>query len=94
MPDVSHLQPPDQLEFDVAGAERVEQASPFAEQDRHEMDLHLVEQPGLQQRLRRSGTVHHHGAIARRCPGLLDAGFDVGDEPRAARGRRSPPRSP
>jgi hypothetical protein len=61
MRHVSRLLPPDQLEFDVAGAERVEQASPFAEQDRHEMDLHLAEQPGPQQRLRRSGAVHHHG---------------------------------
>src|SRR6266568_772931 len=34
---------PDQFEFDVAGAKRVEQTSPSAEQDRHEVDLHLVE---------------------------------------------------
>jgi hypothetical protein len=30
-------------ELDVVGAERVEQSSPAAEQDLHEMDLHLVE---------------------------------------------------
>jgi hypothetical protein len=49
------------------------------------MDLHLVEQPCQQQRLRRAGTVHHHGTIARRGPGPPGAVFDVGDEPRAAR---------
>jgi hypothetical protein len=43
MRHVPRLQLPDQFEFDVAGAKRVEQASPSAEQDRHEMDLHLVE---------------------------------------------------
>jgi len=79
------LQSPNQFEFDVVGAKRVEQTPPSAEQDRYEMDLHLVEQPGPQRRLRRAGTVHHHGAIARRGPGLLSAVFDVGDELRTAR---------
>src|SRR6266496_1307822 len=79
------LQSPNQFEFDVVGAKRVEQTPPSAEQDRHEMDLHLVEQPSPQQRLRHAGTVHHHGAIARRGPGLLSAIFDVGDELRTAR---------
>src|SRR5580658_1196765 len=40
---VPRLQPPGQFEFDVAGAERVEQTSPSAEQDRDEMDLQLVQ---------------------------------------------------
>jgi cytochrome P450 len=43
MRHVPGLQPPNQFEFDVAGAERTEQRSPSAEQDRHQMDLHLVE---------------------------------------------------
>ena len=63
----------------------LEQASSLSEQDRHEMDLHLVELPCPKQRLRRAGTVHHHGTVACRGPGLLSALFDVGDEPRAAR---------
>jgi hypothetical protein len=79
------LQPPHQFEFDVVRAKPVEQASPPAEQDRHEMDLHLAEQPRPQQRLRRAGTVHHHVATARCGPGPLGAVFDVGDELRAAR---------
>jgi hypothetical protein len=37
------FQPPNQFEFDVVGAQRVEQASPGAEQDRHEVDLQLVQ---------------------------------------------------
>jgi hypothetical protein len=37
------LQSPNQFEFDVVGAKRVEQTPPSAEQDRYEMDLHLVE---------------------------------------------------
>jgi hypothetical protein len=63
---VPSLQLSDQLELDVTGAERIEQAPPPAEQDRDEMDLHLVEQPRPQQRLRRAGPVHHHGTTARR----------------------------
>ena len=42
---VSRVQSPNQFEFDVVGAERAEQRSASAEQDRDEMDLHLVEQP-------------------------------------------------
>jgi hypothetical protein len=36
------VQSSSQFEFDVVGAKRVEQASSSAEQDRYEMDLHLV----------------------------------------------------
>src|SRR5207237_907598 len=75
----------DEHELDVVGTERVEQPPASAEQDRHEVDLHLVELPGPQQRLRRTGPVYHHGTIACRRPGLPGAGLDVGDEPRAAR---------
>ena len=56
VPEMRHVPPlksANQLEFDVIGAEQVEQTSPPAEQDRYEMDLHLVEQTGPQQRLRR-----------------------------------------
>ena len=58
VPEMGRIVPrqsPDQFKFDVVGAERVEQPSPAAEQDRREMDLHLVELPCLQQRLRRAG---------------------------------------
>jgi hypothetical protein len=46
VPQVRHVpcfQPPDQFEFDVAGAKRAEQRTPSAEQNRHEMDLQLIE---------------------------------------------------
>jgi hypothetical protein len=46
VPQMRHVPPlksPNQLEFDVIGAEQVEQTSSSAEQDRYEMDLHLVE---------------------------------------------------
>src|SRR5580704_156800 len=49
------------------------------------MDLHLVQQPGPEQRLRGTGPVHHDGPAAGRGPGLRGAVRGVGDEPGAAR---------
>jgi hypothetical protein len=42
MGHVPRLQSPSHFEFDVVGA-GVEQPPPSADQDRHEMDLHLIE---------------------------------------------------
>ena len=48
----------------MAGAKRVEQGPPALEQDRDDVNLQFVEQPGPQQGLRRAGPVHHHSTIA------------------------------
>ena len=74
----------DQVELDVLRRQVVEQPSPLPEQDRYDVQLHLVELPGPQQRLRRPGPVHHHVAVPRRLAGLRGALAHIGDVADAA----------
>ena len=68
-------------EDDRCGREVVEQPHPCAEQHGSLIDVELIEQPGVQALLDRSGAVHEHGLRAgsrlRSSNGALDA---VGDE--------------
>jgi uncharacterized membrane protein YbhN (UPF0104 family) len=66
---VRRRQPAHQLELDVIGGEVVEEASPATEQDRHDVQLHLVELPRAHQRLRGAGPVHHDVAVPGRRAG-------------------------
>ena len=59
-------------ELDVLGAEVLEETPALAEQDRHEVDLDLVEEPGPKHALRDPGPMHEYAPVARRVPGPAD----------------------
>src|ERR1019366_4458351 len=66
VPQVHHagcFERPDQLKFDVILSQIVEEPPTVAEQNRDEMDLHLIEQPCPQAFLRGVGAVQHHGPV-------------------------------
>ena len=62
----------DGLELDVPGAEVLEEALAIAEQDGHEVDLDLVEEPGPKHALRNRRAVHKDALVAGRVPGPAD----------------------
>jgi len=57
--DVSVLKPSDEVEFDVIATEVVEQSSAAPKEDRNQVDLHLVDVPGSQERLGRARPMDH-----------------------------------
>ena len=74
---VQHARPvqrPEQLELDVVGWQILEQPSALPEQHGYQLQLHLVQQPGPQARLRGRGAVQQDVAPAGRGLGLGDAG--------------------
>ena len=87
--DPGSVDDPGEFEFDVVGAQMVEESPALAEQDGDDVDLHLVEQAGAQTVLGGIGAVQHHVAITRRGLGLGDGRFDavghVRDRRRAGR---------
>ena len=67
----------DGLELDVIGAEVLEETAALPEQNRNQVDLDLVEQPGLEGALRRADNVDEHGLVAGRLLGPADRLLDV-----------------
>jgi hypothetical protein len=59
------------FEFDPLGAAVTEERRALTQEHGYQMDLELVEDPGLAGELRRGGTVEHHVALA---GGLLGRG--------------------
>lgn len=89
MRDVPVLKPSDEVEFDVIATEVVEQPTPLSEEDRDQVDLHLVQLPGSEQCLGCPRPVDHDRPVARGCARLTGAVLDIGDETRVA-GRHVP----
>lgn len=84
MSDVSVLKPSDEVEFDVIGTEVVEEPPAVPEEDRDQVDLHLVDLPGSEKRLGRARAMDHDRPIPCGCASLTGAVVDVGDESRVA----------
>lgn len=82
--DVSILEPSDEVEFDVIATHVVEQPSAVPEEDRNQVDLHLVQLPGPQKCLGRPGPVDHDRPVPCGRASLTGAVLDIGDETRVA----------
>jgi hypothetical protein len=87
--DVSVLEPSDEVEFDVITTEVVEESSAVPEEDLNQVDLHLVDVPGSEERLGRARPMDHDRAVPGGRASLTGAVLDVGDESRVA-GRHVP----
>jgi hypothetical protein len=82
--DVSVLKPSDEVEFDVIATEVLEQSSAVPEEDRNQVDLHLVEVPGPEERLGRGRPMDHDRPVPGGRASLSGAVLDVGNESRVA----------
>ncbi len=86
MRDVSVVEPPDEVEFDVIATEVLEQASAVTEEGLNQVDLHLVDVPGPEERLGRARPMDHDRPVPGCGTRLTGAVVDVGDEARVAGG--------
>jgi hypothetical protein len=82
--DVSVLEPSDEVEFDVVPTKVVEQPSAFPKEDRNQVDLHLVDVPGSEERLSRARPMDHDRPVPGGRASLTGAVLDIGDETRVA----------
>ncbi len=82
MGDVPVAEPSDEVEFDVITTEMVEQPSTVPEEDLHQVDLHLVQLPGPEQRLGRPRPMDHDRPVPGGGANLTGAVLDIGDETR------------
>ena len=76
---------PQQLQLHMTRRKAVEQAAASSEQHRYDVQLNLIQLPGLQTRLRSRGAVHHDVPARGRLPRLRHTGPGVGDIPRVPR---------
>jgi hypothetical protein len=82
--DVTVLEPSHEVEFDVITPEVVEEPSAVPEEDLDQVDLHLVDVPGPEERLGRARPMDHDRPVPGGLAGLTGAVLDVGDESRVA----------
>jgi hypothetical protein len=82
--DVPILEAPHEVKLDVIITEAVEQTPAGPEQHLHQVDLHLVQLTGPEERLSRTRAMNHDCPVASSCTRLTGAVVHVGDEPRVA----------
>jgi hypothetical protein len=78
--DVSIVESPDEVEFDVIITEVIEQPSATSEEDLNQVDRHLVDLSGAQKRLGGPRPVDHDRTVTGCGASLTGAVLDIGDE--------------
>jgi hypothetical protein len=82
--NVPVLEPSDEVELDVITTEVVEESSAFPEEYLNQVDLHLIDVPGAEERLGRTRPMDHDRPVLGGRASLTGAVLDVGDESRVA----------